>query len=430
MKKIVITNVYGYKNIGDGAILDSAIKILDKTIPEKSIHIHAATLFSAKKYTGSNTKIYLHPYGIAVKTIKGPISNMKKILRFITVISKSMFYLILGKILPHALPDKGDYSYIGSLKEADVVLGIGGGYFRTKSKYKDYFGLLLTIFPIFIAHLYNKRILYLPMSYGNFASNLHDGIVFHTIKNDVIIFRDEISLNEFNKNSNKKFETYLIPDLALFDEYTDNKKHTKDYIVLTARLWMKKSKQKKYEYELARLVNYIWSKYKLKTIFIPMVWNEKEEDDKRVGIRIRNILKNKDIFTIQKINSPVEAKRILSQAKIAICTRMHSAILSTIVHTPFITIAYEYKTLGFLKHLGLEEWNIDIQNYTFSKIKEKVDDLLENKYEDFVRQLKINHRTILQSEDKLVHIVKDFTEKTNEYEYKKSHSKFTRGVFA
>ncbi len=222
MKKIVITNAYGYKNIGDGAILDSAINIINKAIDKSTIDIHTATHFTVKANKENSPRTLLHPYGIAIKTKDNPISDSLKLVRFSQVVLISLFYAMIGKIFPNVLPN-GDYSYIRSIKEADIVFGIGGGYFRTKNKYKDYFGLLLTLLPIFIAHIYNKRLLYLPMSYGNFASALQDKIVFNLIKNDSIILRDEISLRAYQKNSSKKLETHLIPDLALFDDHNTPK---------------------------------------------------------------------------------------------------------------------------------------------------------------------------------------------------------------
>jgi polysaccharide pyruvyl transferase WcaK-like protein len=402
---IVITNVYGYKNIGDGAILESALKILNKPTYKQAIHIHSATNFVVKNE--NNIQTFLHPYGTAIRTSSHQVSILKKALRFSKILFISTIYTLAGKINYNALPTKGDYAYIKSLRDASSVFGIGGGYFRTKAKYKDYFGLILTLLPILIAHFYNKRILYLPMSYGNFASEIHNKMVYKCIKNDLIIFRDQISLEEFNKNSSKKSETYLIPDLALFDnEYAITKKE--NYIVLTARLWMDKSSQENYEKELALFVDYAWEKYKLKTIFIPMAWNKTEDDDSLVGERIKQLLSNKSIFYVRQIQNPTQAKKIISHATAAICTRLHSAILSTVVKTPFITIAYEYKTQGFLKHIGLEDWNINIQKLTSNELINKFDALMTREHKTFISQLKIAHRELTISKVKLSEIVNKF----------------------
>lgn len=408
MKKVVITNAYGYMNLGDGAILDSAVRVVNKAVKDSSIAIHTATFFSLSR-GDSSVRTYLNPYGVAIKTDDKPITDAMKIFRFTKVITISLFYSLLGKFSPKMLPH-GDYEFIKSLQEADVVLGMGGGYFRTKSIFKDYFGLLLTLLPILIAHIYNKRILYLPMSYGNFASPLQEKIVFRTIKDDSIILRDEISLKEYRKNTYKKMSTHLIPDLALFDNFKSNSNSKSQYITLTARLWMNSTQQKKYEKELALFIDYVWDKYKLKTVFIPMVWNKKEEDDKRVALRLQKILKNKTILEIKSVQTPDEVKELLANAQVAVCTRMHSAILSTIVKTPFIPIAYEHKMVGFLKHLGLAEWNINIQDLTFELLKVKFDNLVGKELEGFKSQLEISHKKLKKSELELISIVRSFSQ--------------------
>ncbi len=407
MKNIVITNFYGYENIGDRAILDSALKILNKIFKEKQIYVHVSTESTASFLRKNNIKAYLHPYGIAIKTGNQPISSLHKVTRFTTVVSVSLLYSFIGKIFPNSLPETGDYSFIRNLKEADIVLGAGGGYLRTKDKIKDNFGLFLTLLPIFIAHLYGKRILYLPMSYGNFASLVQDKITFQTIKNDDLIFRDKKSLTEFNKHSVKKLSTHLIPDLALFDENKKTNNGRKNYIVLTARLWLNEPGQKKFEQKLALFVEYVWAKYALRTIFIPMVWNKKEEDDSRVGKRIEQYLKNKSIFQIASAKDPKAVKKILAFAHAAVCTRMHSAILSSIVCTPFITISYEYKTEGLLEYLNLKDWNLNINDFSESLLEEKFDDLLKNKYQKFINQLKESHKRIASQENKLINIMEE-----------------------
>ncbi len=406
MKKISIICFYGYKNIGDGAIFDSALRIINQSIKNNSIDVHTSTRF--KKNADNISKVILNPYGIAIVTKKGPLSNIKKIFRFVKVISLSMFYTYIGKLYPKIIPTHGDFQYIKSIRTSDIIIGIGGGYLRTKSKYQDYFGLILTLLPIHIAHVFGKKILFLPMSYGNFASKTHDNLTFNTIKNDVIIFRDTKSSKEFNKHKNGNKNSFIFPDLALLDSSSLKKsKSNKKYIVLTARLWMNKTKQERYEKDLARFVDFIWEKYKITTVFIPMVWNKEEEDDKRVAIRIFQNIRNKNSFKITSVTKVDEVKRILINADVSICTRMHSAILSTIVRVPFITISYEYKTIGLLEHLNLTKWNIDIENFSYVKLQMMFDKIIKNKA-SFLENLNQRHDSIKNNQYKLISLIGKF----------------------
>jgi polysaccharide pyruvyl transferase WcaK-like protein len=404
---IVITNVYGYKNVGDGAILDSTLRIINKAFMKTRIQIHAATEFSVSK---KNITVMLHPYGNAILTNSKSVSALIKTIRFVQIVSFSLFYTVIGKFNSSLLPSKGTYSYIKSLKEADLILGIGGGYIRTKNKYLDYFGLLLTLLPLFISHLFNKKVLYLPMSFGNFASDIHNKIAVKLLKKDFVIFRDNISKNEFERFLSTSYANDLLPDLALFDRYkVIELSKRKNYLVLTARTWLNDEKQKRYEEELAKFVNYSWNMYQLKTVFLPMAWNSYEDDDRKVANRIRSYLKNKSIFSVKSVHTTLEAKKVLANAKIAVCTRLHSAILSTIVNTPFITMAYEYKTHGFLESIGLEKWNIDIQDVTFPKLQIKFDKLFNTDYKAIKIKLAQKHNLIIRKESELINILRNFS---------------------
>ena len=72
----------------------------------------------------------------------------------------------------------------------------------------------------------------------------------------------------------------------------------------------------------------------------------------------------------------------------SICTRMHSAILSTTVYTPFIAIAYEHKTVGFMESLHLKDWVIDIHDFSYNELQSKFDRLMIQKESNlFVKKL-------------------------------------------
>jgi len=83
--------------------------------------------------------------------------------------------------------------------------------------------------------------------------------------------RDDITLGEIKNNDlNLKIKTFYVPDLALFygDKQFSNAKRLKsNYIVITAREWLTDTKQELFETSLCSLIEYVWSKYNLKTIF-------------------------------------------------------------------------------------------------------------------------------------------------------------------
>jgi len=209
------------------------------------------------------------------------------------------------------------------------------------------------------------------MSFGPFANKYQESLSYHAIKNTTVLARDKITLGQLELlDKNRKVKKLYAPDLALFFEELKNtpmKKASSKYIVLTAREWFQNAdKQKAYEQSLIALINNAWKNNKLKTIFIPMARNKIEDDDNIVADRISKNLMNKKIFSVFQPSSINEVRAILNKAQLAICTRMHSAILSTTVKTPFIAIGYGHKTLGLVQNMGLQKWHIDI-----NKVKSK-----------------------------------------------------------
>jgi len=397
MKNIVIINAYGKKNIGDATILYVALEMLNSVL-DRGVGINLMLVdkdsYSLKLKIFQKVSFFQSPYGYAIKSAKLPVSQLVKIVRFFIIYILSTTYIFLGKFSGRLFPNKGFYSYITSIYQSEIVISMGGGYLTTKNKVRDYFGLLLSLLPIYIAKFYKKRILFLPMSFGPFVSKYHQSLTYNAAKNTTILCRDDIALKEVKKlfSNDKTTKVLYCPDLALF--YSSKKKsnlHQKfgsNYIVLTAREWLPDAKQIQFEESLAKFIDFIAMKYNLNTIFIPMAWNHIEDDDNRVAKRIKTFVKSTNSFTIVNAKSPIEVQEILRNAKLAICTRMHSAILATTVNTPFIAIGYVYKTLGFVQKMNLEKYYMDIAEVSYEKLIKEFSNIINPKnYQKVYSQL-------------------------------------------
>lgn len=388
MKRIVLLNVYGSKNIGDEAINIVATQLLVSCIRNTGI---ITALAVEKRLSKDLTKLIkfesvVTPYGIAIDQGKEKISSIRKIVNFLEVVTVSFFITFLPFV---KVGKNSKYEYINKIRESDLVVNMGGGYLRTKNSVTDTFGLLLTILPICISKIFNKSNVFLPMSFGNFANSFHKRLSLYTISNSIFYARDEISMGEIQNSIN--FKNYKIdlrysPDLALFFSNKTQTKKRSQYIVLSAREWLEPIHQKIYENNLAILIQKIYKKYKLKTFFISMAANSIEDDDRLVGKRLEKIINNPNIFTLSSAKDPYEVVSLLEDATAGICTRMHSAILSSLTATPFITIQYEHKTLGFMKSLGFEHFNIEIDKTNENNIFEKFEELMKKDTYDSIQE--------------------------------------------
>jgi polysaccharide pyruvyl transferase WcaK-like protein len=416
MKTITIINAYGEKNIGDAAIQESALNFLSKIMgPKDRIFLLSVDLYRYKKCPHFHARIIQQqlPYGYAIQSSTKPLSRIHKLYRFTKISIFSLAYVFFPYINKKLTRNSLLYGYIQSIRDADVIVGMGGGYLTTRYSMSDNFGLLLTLLPVYIAKRYRKKIIFLPLTFGPFANNAHTKMTHKMLTNTIVFCREKISLDKIKKLNNKKHSVNAVytPDLALFLDTSSHEKikNRGNYYVITAREWLGKNQQELYEKELSNFIQKNWDEKKLKAIFIPMAYNAIEDDDRRVANRINTKLNNKNMFTIINANNPTEVKKILQSAQFSICTRMHSAILSFTTETPFVTIAYSPKTNNFLKDFGLSEWNINIEDFNAMLLNDKIKKLTTKKQSDiFIDLIKSHKNRLTQQKKEFESLLYDF----------------------
>lgn len=395
MKKILVSNIYGPYNLGDYAIRQSAMKMIREVFVDAELFLlcESPNIKSFKSFENNHTHLSYAPYGYAIRSKSNkPVSFLIKSLRLMRIVFMTFYSMIMNYNFDHEF-----YKYVRWIKESDRVILMGGGYFITKNSYRDFFGLILNLLPIFVAKYYKKPITVLPISYGPIASPFHNLLTSLAFSNIQIYCRDKISLSLVkNYNSKSKFS----PDLALYEWENYEKIQRGDCYVLTVKDYLERRSQRVVEDEITTLVDYLWENYKLKCIFIPTGANPIEENDIPVGERIRKMIKSEKSFNIVIPEDPRQTKRILKSAKFAICTRMHSAILSACVFTPFIALSYEHKVTGLLKVLNLEKWGIDFKNTSFNNIHNKYLEIIKPKnYNTYLDVLRKDREEILKYRD-------------------------------
>lgn len=355
------------------------------------------------------------------------MDNVKEICRFPKIASRLAqldFFLILmtkGKLSV----TKEGREFINEVKKADIVLHAPGGP-SIGDIYEESEWLYLKRLQL-IKRMGVPYMFYAP-SMGPFKNEKRNKQRKAILQDaEKIVLRDPISLkyvNEFLGEDkavlalDSAFQNNIDGDVyeKLYDGYTELKdfmaKHEKCIgITITDLLWHPKHRNNK------ELLSKIEESFKENIekltsegygiVFIPQLYGILDDEKLMNGYCI-----NDNCFTITSKSEKYDSQfqqYVISKLYAVIGMRYHSNIFSAKQLTPFISITYEQKMLGFMKESGLEEYCIDVNELNADILWKKFNHLVEN-YNEYVGKLK-QLKTVLQNK---AHITTDELFKTLE----------------
>jgi colanic acid/amylovoran biosynthesis protein len=133
---------------------------------------------------------------------------------------------------------------------------------------------------------------------------------------------------------------------------------------MTARSWLPPDAQTAYERALAATIDHLQADGRARVVLIPQVMtNDAADDDRIVQRRIAGFCSSEPL-RVESLRDHHELKAIYGELDLLIGTRFHSVIFSLTAGVPCIGIAYEHKTTGIMRELGLEQWVIAIEAVT------------------------------------------------------------------
>lgn len=299
MKKVFLCGYYGFKNIGDEALLITISKI----IKESSDEIELEALSYNVKYTESM-------FGI-----KG--FSRKSLVRLIIKIFQSD-YIVFGG---------------GSLLQ-DV----------TSSK-----SLLYYLGIIFCGKICNKPVALIGNGFGPVNKPLNKFLVHHILNSvNFITVRDKESFDEL-KQLGVKTKIIVSADITFSISDWENT-DTIDFfkkeklVGISVRPW---NNEDNYTLEIAKFADSIIDRG-YEVVFIPMQY----PIDKNISLDILRKMEKK-ASVLENEYTPNEIIKIISNLYILVGMRLHSLIFSTIALVPSIAIEYDPKIKSFAKEAGI-----------------------------------------------------------------------------
>lgn len=269
------------------------------------------------------------------------------------------------------------FKIIGTLKKSKVMLSGGGSLMQdeTSSKSLWYYSCILKL---------SKKMGLKVMQISNGIGPINKKSNRHLVKNimnkyvDIITLREEKSLKEL-ENMGVKTPKILTSDLAMTIDGSSRKElekvflleniDKKDYICVSMRDW--KNNPKYFEEEIAKVCDYIYEKYNLGIIFIPMQYPADIAISKRIAGKMKN-----PSHIISGHISTENAIGIIREARIVLAMRLHSLIYGVSMNTPVVAIKYDPKIDGFMEYIDLKYF-VDVEKTDAETLKKFCDENLE-----------------------------------------------------
>ncbi len=365
--KILFLHVYSEFNTGDAAIVEVMLEDYRARYPDADITL--STITKPQKSHFCNA-----PYvsSFFYQAIYKSDTTWLRVWNTFWITVGSFFHAVIYNYFKLSIPfyfSKNLQKFVNELKQADLVVAVGGGYILGKHSWQSTLSLFLTLLEVWFALQYGKTVHLYSQSIGPFATAFQKKMAQYVLnKVKQITVREEISrqqLIELNITNPKIKRAYD----AAFYFTTHTKTRMKNYLMkrgifftrkvlgITVRNCFPEEQQHQYEKAIATAAHYAVHELGCKVVFIPHVTATQQNDDDRIVHTMlqKHMKPNRDIVFLYDRFTHHEVKGIYDNLDMLLGTRMHSVIFALSGGVPSIAVAYEPKSLGIMKQVGLEE---------------------------------------------------------------------------
>ena len=376
-EKILMLNVHSSMNVGDAALLQSALQQLAVNFPTATVTL---SMNNPESYLGTERVLpsifaWVHP-------IRAQTGAGWKISRLICLLPATLIPVLSQRWTGRArywFTPVGLREIVGAYLAADLVLSAPGGYLFSSA---HSISLLILIFSLALAMLAGKPVYLLPQSIGPIRHGWEGQLLRWLLQRvRIVMVREPVSLQLLQTCKVRNARIRLLPDMAFSlpaADANDGKAWLRAHGVdpgdgrprlgMTMINWGAQDQgfdqQAAYERACAAAARWFVEQTGGRVFFFPQVWGPTPDQDDRIPARrvaeqLRDL--SDAIFLVEKPLSIEQLKAIYGQMDIFIGTRMHSNIFTIGEAVPVIAIGYQHKTRGIAEMAGLSKWVMDIQ---------------------------------------------------------------------
>lgn len=431
-QKVLIIPTCTDLNRGDQALVLETKKIIDRKYENPDVYMMSTgeTIQCEKLGLGKFEDVLKHPgrfnkknnsnisYGLMLKIKWGIVAILDLIVSILLLnkVTRKIVYPFLGSETKKS---------INLYKQAVACYVKGGGFLHDYSGgIVGWYTMWFQTYHIRLAIAMKKKVYIMPNSYGPFKSKKTSKMLNKILnKCDFISSRESISATDETNGLGRNIPLY--PDLAFYLDKTDKEtiqtylkeKYDIDssknkYVAITVRPYRfysyenPEEKYEKYKKSFVQFIEYL-NENKFTPILVVHTRAENEhENDEHCINEIVEMLENKNGVKIIKDDNLncYDLKAIYGECTYVIGTRFHSVIFSLEQLIPCIAVTYGgNKGDGIMKDMELSEYAIKIGDLTFEELKNKFEQLIENKesvkeqISNYLQHTKIKYEELLDN---------------------------------
>lgn len=391
---ILIVDAYSAQHVGNAALVDSTLEQLRTYFPEGQFTILAFDPTSIERLSGCRTieTLWAKPFFTYPK-----IEQIRWIIReSLWMFVNALNFSFLGRVHLFINPSKYTFSPVkrAALKayeDADIVVSISGEALQDPLWKRIPFFL----YGYWMAHKMGKIVVIFPQSIGPLRKWFTKVITRHVLRLcDLVLPRDYLSLETVKELGIDEKKVHLVPDVAVNQLYvssvearqlleTEGVRLTRRPLVGMAISTWKELSPEKYLSTVRQLWHFVTEKLNgTAVLFAPNMPFRQEDSDWELAHTLYESLARQDnIILLGKTYTPREFKGMLGELDLFISTRMHAAILATMIGTPTITINTQPKLQGYMRIIHQEVRACEIENFTLEKAKKLIEDTLADSYQ-------------------------------------------------
>lgn len=351
--KVILDGAYGFDNVGDEAMLHTAISLLRNAWPAVDIDVSSFNPEKIKKFHGVEGTNYLLPGTL--------LRNLKR-LRF-----------------------KNISRQIAFIRDSDVLLFAGGSILNDKKGLRD---TIVIFYKVLMFRAFGKKVIFWGVAYDEVKSFIAKSMLKYIMRNaSLVVFRDKLSadlvaqqLGDFKHvGSGIDILFGLLPTLVR----SVSAKSSEDdvgpcRIGLSLRPYPPnigfdlEALDEALCKQVTEYIHAITEKLGKSVVIVPLVFSDGDgaRNDREIISRVERMLgthafawSDLDVSACQgagfgeMLNEYCEN---ISSLDVVIGERFHSLVLAQILEVPYIAISYDKKIDELVKAVEMESYSLNL----------------------------------------------------------------------